>query len=357
MSRTCPIFGATATIASAAQAHRGRLLKVLAAATSALFSAAACAVDAVGYARIGTGDAANPHRTCYNLGISGGHYRLGNECDIYGELGLAHAATVEGVRYRGLVMANYHRPANDGSDARASLNQLFARRPRLARRARRRLLARPALLRPRRCAHPGHPLRAHGRRGPGRTWHHVGCCQGGHRLLQTRCRLGRAARSANLVAAGAPRQHRCHRHCARRIRPAARDRYVHAWPRRTCQRRKRHAGRCARRAARSAAARHRRRAQGVAAIRARVCGTGCQLRHDDRQPCRRAVARGGKPDLAIGRIRRTSRRLVRAARRRSATRHRHALCRAVDRCSCVVRRVAAGQADGRSRPHGKAARR
>jgi|KBSMisStandDraft_5_1062788.scaffolds.fasta_scaffold34812_6 maltoporin len=126
MSRTCPIFGATATIASAAQAHRGRLLKVLAAATSALFSAAACAVDAVGYARIGTGDAANPHRTCYNLGISGGHYRLGNECDIYGELGLAHAATLEGVRYRGLVMANYHRPANDGSDARASLNQLFA---------------------------------------------------------------------------------------------------------------------------------------------------------------------------------------------------------------------------------------
>ena len=96
-----------------------------AAATWALFSAAACAVDVVGYARIGTGDAANPHRACYNLGISGGHYRLGNECDIYGELGLAHAATVEGVRYRGLVMANYQRAANDGIDSRASLNQLY----------------------------------------------------------------------------------------------------------------------------------------------------------------------------------------------------------------------------------------
>ena len=91
----------------------------------ALFSAAACALDAVGYARIGTGDADDRDRTCYNLGISGGHYRLGNECDLYGEFGLAHAGNAEGVRYRGLVMANYQRPASDGSDSKGGLNQFY----------------------------------------------------------------------------------------------------------------------------------------------------------------------------------------------------------------------------------------
>ena len=40
-------------------AHGHRLLKAPAVAMWALFSAAACAVDAVGYARIGTGDAAD----------------------------------------------------------------------------------------------------------------------------------------------------------------------------------------------------------------------------------------------------------------------------------------------------------
>jgi len=96
-----------------------------ASAALALFSAAAFALDVDGYGRIGTGDAADTERTCYNLAISGGHYRLGNECDIYGELSLAHAASVEGVRYRALVMANYQRPVGDASDSRASINQLY----------------------------------------------------------------------------------------------------------------------------------------------------------------------------------------------------------------------------------------
>ena len=118
--------GASETIASTTHANGGRLLKVPAAAAMwALFSAAACAVDVVGYARIGTGDATKPHRACYNLGISGGHYRLGNECDIYGELGLAHAGTVDGASYRALMMANYQRPASDGGGARFDLNQFY----------------------------------------------------------------------------------------------------------------------------------------------------------------------------------------------------------------------------------------
>jgi len=117
--------GAAATTEPTRPRVRRWLLRGPAAATWALCSATACALDAVGYARIGTADAGDSERTCYNLGISGGHYRLGNECDIYGELGLAHAGTVDGARYRALMMANYQRPASDGSSARFDLNQFY----------------------------------------------------------------------------------------------------------------------------------------------------------------------------------------------------------------------------------------
>ena len=116
--------GAAATTEPTRPPVRRWLLRGPAAATWALCSAA-CALDAGGYARIGTADAGDSERTCYNLGISGGHYRLGNECDIYGELGLAHAGTVDGARYRALMMANYQRPASDGSSARFDLNQFY----------------------------------------------------------------------------------------------------------------------------------------------------------------------------------------------------------------------------------------
>src|SRR5688572_1176906 len=116
--------GAAATMEPTRPRVRRWLRRAQAAACCALLSAAACAVEAVGYGRIGTGDAGDSERTCYNLGISGGHYRLGNECDIYGELGLAHAGTVGGARYRALVMANYQRQASDGG-GRADLNQFY----------------------------------------------------------------------------------------------------------------------------------------------------------------------------------------------------------------------------------------
>jgi maltoporin len=106
------------------RSRRG-LLSATAAATWALTNPAASEVETVGYGRLGTGDAGDPERTCYNLGISGGHYRLGNECDIYGELGLGHAGTVGDVRYRALVMANYQRQTGDGSSSRADLNQFY----------------------------------------------------------------------------------------------------------------------------------------------------------------------------------------------------------------------------------------
>ena len=103
-----------------------RCRSIAAAAAFALFGVPACAVDYEGYFRVGTGDADQRDRTCYNLGISGGHYRLGNECDLYGEVGVAHDVTVDGVRYRGLAMVNAQHPARDGSGSSAGLEQIYA---------------------------------------------------------------------------------------------------------------------------------------------------------------------------------------------------------------------------------------
>ena len=71
----------------------------MAGALVALCSASVCAIDTEGYLRIGSADAGEPRRTCYDLPISGGHYRLGNECDLYGEFGLAHAVSADGTTY------------------------------------------------------------------------------------------------------------------------------------------------------------------------------------------------------------------------------------------------------------------
>jgi maltoporin len=89
-------------------------------------SAPAGAVEPEGYVRVGSGDFGARDRTCYNLGISGGHYRLGNECDFYGEVGLSHSAEVDGVRWRVLGMVNYQRPASDGSASNGGVEQLVA---------------------------------------------------------------------------------------------------------------------------------------------------------------------------------------------------------------------------------------
>lgn len=85
---------------------------------AALVGSQAQAVDFDGYFRAGPGatskDAA---RACYNLGISGGHYRLGNECDFYGEFGLTQTGTTEGVAWKGRLMFNEYNPGTDiGSD-------------------------------------------------------------------------------------------------------------------------------------------------------------------------------------------------------------------------------------------------
>jgi maltoporin len=92
----------------------------------AVVSAPSQAVDFDGYFRAGPGATKkNAARACYNLGISGGHYRLGNECDFYGEFGLAQTGTVDGVAYKAKVMFNEYNPGTDVGKSSSSFEQLY----------------------------------------------------------------------------------------------------------------------------------------------------------------------------------------------------------------------------------------
>ena len=91
-----------------------------------LASQSASAVDFDGYLRTGPGATAKGHaRACYNLGISGGHYRLGNECDFYGEFGLAQTGNVDGVAWKAKVMFNEYNPGTDQGTSAAQFEQLY----------------------------------------------------------------------------------------------------------------------------------------------------------------------------------------------------------------------------------------
>ncbi len=94
--------------------------------TCGLAPGRALAVDFDGYLRAGPGATSkNAARACYNLGISAGHYRLGNECDFYGEFGLAQTGTVDGVAYKAKVMFNEYNPGTDVGKSSSSFEQLY----------------------------------------------------------------------------------------------------------------------------------------------------------------------------------------------------------------------------------------
>jgi maltoporin len=98
----------------------------VAAVTVGLAPSAAQAVDFDGYFRAGPGATSkNEARACYNLGITGGHYRLGNECDFYGEFGLAQTGTVDGVAFKAKVMFNEYNPGTDIGASSSSFNQMY----------------------------------------------------------------------------------------------------------------------------------------------------------------------------------------------------------------------------------------
>lgn len=91
-----------------------------------LASSPVFAVDFDGYFRAGPGATSkNAARACYNLGISGGHYRLGNECDFYGEFGLAQTGTVDGVSYKAKIMVNEYNGGTDVGKSSSSFEQMY----------------------------------------------------------------------------------------------------------------------------------------------------------------------------------------------------------------------------------------
>ena len=101
---------------------------------SVAFAAACCAmagsafaVDFDGYMRVGPGltSASGASRACYNLGIEGGHYRLGDECNFYGEFGLAQTANVNGATYTAKVMFNEFNNGTDQGTSYTSFEQLY----------------------------------------------------------------------------------------------------------------------------------------------------------------------------------------------------------------------------------------
>ncbi|MET0332874.1 MAG: carbohydrate porin [Rhizobacter sp.] len=94
--------------------------------SAALAAGSAHAVDFDGYFRGGPGlTSKNAARACYNLGISGGHYRLGNECDFYGEFGLTQTGKTEGVDWKARLMFNEYNNGTDTGDSASAFAQMY----------------------------------------------------------------------------------------------------------------------------------------------------------------------------------------------------------------------------------------
>src|SRR5471032_47949 len=88
--------------------------RLVAVAAFALFAAnAAQAVDWTGYMRGGPAatSVSGKSRQCYGIGEF--KYRLGNECDFYGEFQLAQAMKADGVDFNAVLMTNYYIPATE----------------------------------------------------------------------------------------------------------------------------------------------------------------------------------------------------------------------------------------------------
>ncbi len=92
------------------------------------------ALDYSGYFRAGPGlTSQNASRACYALngGSSGMKYRLGNECDFYGEFVLSQPFSKDGIEYRATLMMNHYTPATEpaagkGFDQSLHVEQMFA---------------------------------------------------------------------------------------------------------------------------------------------------------------------------------------------------------------------------------------
>lgn len=101
-------------------------VQLTAIAAAALMSTSALALDFGGYFRAGPGatkkDAA---RACYGLSGAGLKYRLGNECDIYGEFMFSQGFTKEGVEYKASLMTDVYNGGTDTPRGNFGIAQLF----------------------------------------------------------------------------------------------------------------------------------------------------------------------------------------------------------------------------------------
>ena len=101
--------------------------RLVAVAAFALFAAnAAHAVDWTGYMRGGPAatTVSGESRQCYGLASPGLKYRLGNECDFYGEFQLAQAVKADGVDFNAVLMTNYYSPQTE-SNANYGIEQAY----------------------------------------------------------------------------------------------------------------------------------------------------------------------------------------------------------------------------------------
>ena len=75
------------------------------------------AVDWTGYMRGGPAatTVSGESRQCYGLNSPGLKYRLGNECDFYGEFQLAQAVKADGVDFNAVLMTNYYSPQTESN--------------------------------------------------------------------------------------------------------------------------------------------------------------------------------------------------------------------------------------------------
>jgi maltoporin len=103
-----------------------RIAPLALASTLALLAGSAGAVDWGGYFRTGPGatkkDAA---RACYGLSGPGLKYRLGNECDFYGEFLLSQGFKTDGVEVKANLMTNMWNGGTDSGDAKLGINQMY----------------------------------------------------------------------------------------------------------------------------------------------------------------------------------------------------------------------------------------
>ena len=84
------------------------------------------AVDWNGYFRAGPATTKkDASRACYGLAGAGLKYRLGNECDFYGEFALSQSFKADGVDYKALLMTNMGEGSTNGDTGKLGINQMY----------------------------------------------------------------------------------------------------------------------------------------------------------------------------------------------------------------------------------------